>query len=414
VKKSMVDLEVFSVALNNLRTQGLRTYLTLLGVVIGIAAIVSLVSVGEGLNQSIQEQFEQLGSNTIFVLPAGSAVGVGSGSSSQFQLEQREFITDTDLRKIRALREVESVAESFVSSAVLEFGGKKVNATLIGVDPEEGQIFQEAGFAELGEGRDLIEADVFTALVGNSLAENTIENREIVVRSKIKLEGKTFRVVGLLTETSTNFGGGPSINDSVIIPVKGFKQLFSEATPGFVLVKIFNADDAEITKQKIEKIFEKAHGEDQFVAFTSQQIQDNLQSVIGFVSLVLVGIAGISLLVGGIGIMNAMFMSVIERTREIGVMKAIGATNSRILSIFLVEAGFIGLIGGLIGVIFGFGISTTISIASEAFGSPIQAALTPQLIIGVLIFAMGVGMASGYYPAQKAASLEPVEALRYE
>ena len=250
--------------------------------------------------------------------------------------------------------------------------------------------------------------------MGNSLAKDAFENREIAVRSKIQLEEKTFRVVGITKESSTSFGGGPNINNSIIIPAKGFRQVFPDSSPTFILVKTFSAEQAEDAKDKIEKIMERAHGEDQFFAFTSQQIQDNLESVIGFVSLVLVGIAAISLIVGGIGIMNAMFMAVIERTREIGVMKAIGATNSKILSIFLIEAGFIGLIGGIIGIIFGFGISSAISIASTAFGSPINVALTPQLIIGVLLFAMIVGMASGYYPARRAAYLDPVEALRYE
>lgn len=411
----MVDFEIFSAALNNLRTQGLRTYLTLLGVIIGIAAIVSLVSVGEGLNQSITQQFEQLGSNTVFVLPAGSAVGVGAGNSSRgLQLSQNEKITDSDLAKIKNLPEVEGIAASYASAGKLEFRGQTVNITLLGVDPTEQNLFKDSGFAELDEGRDLISSDVFTAIIGNSVAHDTFDNKDILVRNSVKIEDKTFRVVGITKETSTNFGGGPNINQSIIIPVKGFKSIFPNSSPSFILVKTFRADQSDDAKEKIEKIFDKAHGKDQFKAFTSKQIQDNLQAVIGFVSLVLIGIAAISLIVGGIGIMNAMFMSVIERTREIGVMKAIGATNSIVLQIFLVEAGFIGLIGGIIGIIFGFGISTTISIASTAFGSPIHVALTLPLVVGVLAFAMIVGMASGYYPARKAARLDPVEALRYE
>ncbi|MDO8537572.1 MAG: ABC transporter permease [archaeon] len=409
-----MDLEIFSVALNNLRTQGLRTYLTLLGVIIGIAAIVSLVSVGEGLNQSIQQQFEQLGSNTIFILPAGSAVGAGSGSSGGFQTEQKEVITDSDVSKIRGIAEVDGVAPTYAASGKLEFGGETINVTILGGDPEDNEIFEESGFSELAEGRNLLSSDNFSATIGHSLAKDTFDNKEIPIRAKITLEGRSFKVVGISKETSTSFGGGPNVNNSIIIPTKGFKQIFPDTSPTFILVKTFNVDQAETAKEKIDKILEKAHGKDQFASFTSQQVQDNLESIIGIVSLVLVGIAAISLLVGGIGIMNAMFMSVIERTREIGVMKAIGATNSIVLQIFLVEAAFIGLVGGIIGIILGFGISLILSIGSAAFGSPINVALTPQLIVGVLLFAMIVGMASGYYPAKKAADLDPVEALRYE
>ncbi len=407
---SQIGPEVFRFALRNLTHQGLRSYLTLLGVVIGIASIVTLISLGAGLNNAVVKQFEQLGSNTLFITVG--AVAGGNQESGQAGTNLKTFV-DADVEKIRNLPETADLLAPVVSSATVEFARSKNKVAIIGFDPAEGESFADSGFFDVQEGRTLEKGDGFVALIGSNVSRELFD-KDVRLRDRITIEGRSFRVIGITKESAQSFGGGPNTNDTIFISLKAFEQIYSNADPIFMLVRTKTKDDVAIAKTKVERIFEQRYGKDQkeVVVNTSEQILESIGSVLGLLQMFLAGVASISLLVGGIGIMNTMIMAVLERTQEIGVMKAIGATTTLILSLFLLEAGLIGLAGGVIGVLVGYGLAFLIGAIATSSGLALDVQLDFLLILGALAFSMLVGMISGLIPSRNAANMDPVVALR--
>ncbi|MDO8427859.1 MAG: ABC transporter permease [Candidatus Diapherotrites archaeon] len=409
-----MDFETLSVAFRNLRREGVRTYLTLIGVIIGIAAIAALLSIGQGLNFAIEEQFQQLGTNTIFITPGGLSPGTSSARSAAVASRTSSVLHDADLRAIESFSEVDEVIPLFSFSSLVKHAAETVNSSILAFDPVKAESLLATGFIEINEGRSFVENDVFTVLVGKDLAENGFL-REIKPHTSIEINGKRFRVIGTLKQGAQSIGGGPNISNTLILTEKGFKQAFgSSQSPLFVMVKTFDQDSTLSAKEKIDRYFERQFGEKVFTVTTSEQVLEQVTQVLGLISLFLVGIAAISLVVGSLGIMNAMVTNVLERTTEIGVMKAIGATNSRILSLFLTEAALIGLIGGIIGLILGFSASQLVAILGQSAGFNLKAILDIPTILFILGFSMFIGMISGYYPALRASRMDPVDALRRE
>jgi len=395
--------ELVRVALSNLNRQGLRSYLTLIGVIIGIAAIVTILSLSDGLNNAVTAQFEKLGTNSIFIFPAATSSGINTNLKT---------IKDSELKKIKGLPEISEVLAPVMSQGTVEFNRKKAKLSIIGSNPKEAKSWESVGFVELAEGREFESKDVFVALVGADVHE--VFGKEIKVRDRIVIEGRSFRIISLTKKTSQSFGGGPNTNNTIFIPEKAFKQIFEQNEPVFALARATSKDNVIKAQEKIERIFERSYGKDQkeFQIQSSQQLLDQVNQVLGLIGLFLVGIAAISLLVGSIGIMNTMIMAVMERTKEIGVMKAIGATNELVLGMFVLEAGFIGLVGGIIGTTVGYLIAFAVGFIAEQMNFALIVRLDFALIAGALLFAMLVGMLSGAYPARNAAKLDPVEALR--
>ncbi|VVB76055.1 FtsX-like permease family protein [uncultured archaeon] len=267
----------------------------------------------------------------------------------------------------------------------------------------------------VAEGRMLTKNDSAGIIIGDSIAKTLFDN-ELNVKKIVLINGVEYKVVGILKKESQSFGGGPSSNNTVFMSLEAYKRIVSEENlvPGIIFAKTFTSSDVTDAAAQIKDKLEKKYGKKSVTVTSSDQLLESINAVLGILTLFLVGIRGISLIVGGIGIMNAMITSVMERTKEIGLMKALGASNNRILMIFLLEASFIGAIGGAIGIVVGFSLSILVSVIGTAVGFSLVAYIGPEIAIGELLFSMFVGMVSGILPAINAAKIDPVVALRYE
>ncbi len=396
-------IEVIQQAIHNLKREGLRTFLTLIGIVIGIAAIVSLISVGNGLNLYFEEQFESIGSNSVFVIPGDSITGSQNDTIT---------ITERDLDYIKSLTRVETVIAEYASYSPIEFNGQKKNILLFSADEEGYNFFRETNYVELLSGRFVESNELSTVMIDETLAEKVFD-RKINLRKQIIINNENYTVVGIF-KFSVNMSGMMPGSGMALVSFKGFERIYSVTGPVEMIVKTRTTDDAPFVAEQIKEYFEKKYGKRSVTILTSDQTIDLFGSVLSILTLVLAGIAGISLVVGGIGIMNAMITSVLERTKEIGLLKALGASNNKILTLFILESALIGLIGGIIGATMGFVLGAIISVIGEQAGLPLKVNFNLELLIGALIFSMIVGMLSGAYPAYRASKLDPVEALRYE
>ncbi|MBU0635860.1 ABC transporter permease [Candidatus Micrarchaeota archaeon] len=396
----MLDVETIQTAFENLRDQGWRSSLTVIGIVLGITAIITLISLGEGLNQSITGQFQSIGANTLTVLP-----GKGFADMAFMHLQ------DDDAKTIESVRGVDFAAEIFIQSKALDFKSERKTVLVLGIDPEIIGRMEESGIAELGEGRSLTSQDRTGVVIGSRIAEKGFE-KELHVNNAIFINEENFKVIGI-NEKSANSVMGSFFDNAVIMNSSALEDLVGETIyPTRIMVQLLEGSDSEEVQERLIATLERKHGKEDFQVVTAQQAGQTAGDIIGIVQLVLVGIAAISLLVGAVGIMNTMFMSVTERTREIGVMKAVGATNKQVLSIFLAEALIIGLVGGVIGVLLGIGVGQIVSIVATMAGFELQAITTLPVIIFALVFSMLIGVISGLWPARTAAALDPIEALR--
>jgi len=387
-------------AVKNLRREGLRTFLTLIGVVIGIAAIVALVSIGLGFSVAVENQLQSLGSNVIFVIPQGYG-------ASRVQL------TNNDLSQIENLSGVEKAVPIYSTNATIVFNGEKVNVSISATNPKDASLFESTNYFNIDEGRQLQKNESTGVLIGSRVAKEYF-SKEINLKKQLQINDETYKVVGILKAQSSTFGGGPDLSGSIFMTTGGLERISSARIPSIVFVETTGQDVTEDTSNEIKDYFDKKYGEDSVMSLSTKSLLEQVNSILSLITVFIGGIAGISLIVGGIGIMNAMFSSVLERTREIGLYKALGASNRLVLSLILIESGLIGLIGGVIGMVLGFGMAIVIGVVGQAAGFPLEAVINLEIIIFALGFAILAGMISGYYPAKRAANLDPVEALRYE
>jgi len=392
-------METISFVLKNISRRKLRTALTLLGIIIGIAMIIALISLGDSMKLSISNQLSQLGSERIMVIPKTSG-GFGMPLSS-ISLEEK------DLNTIKKVHGVEIVMPIIMNSLPVKYKNTETMSTVIGVNSKDAQAYlSDVQNLEIQSGRIIKENERFSVIIGSNVAKDIFEG--IKINDKLTIAGKDVRVVGIMNAT-----GSTAEDNAIIISIEGMKEITGKDTISYILVKA--NEDPKTVAHRIEDALQKLHGSQPFSVMTTEQLIQRIGNVIGIISLVFVGIAAISLLVAGFGIMNTMLMSVMERTREIGTMKAVGATNRRILSIFLSEAALVGFIGGAIGVVLGYVLfDGIIRVVSGLIGSTLPFVISPVLIAFALGFSVLVGVVSGLYPARRAAKLDPVEALRYE
>jgi putative ABC transport system permease protein len=402
--------DYFFLAFNNLKRRRLRSWLTMIGIFIGIAAVISLISLGQGLKDTISEQFEMMGANKLIVMP-GSEDGLMGGMASADKLTQR------DLEVIRKVKGVELATEVIYGSTLIGFKGEVKPSFVIGITTDDSsKILSDMEGFQIEKGRELESGDRYSVNIGYLIAQGDFFSKEVGLKDRISVKGQELRVTGIMEKI-----GNPQDDSQIYIPIETARELFEkeeEIDVVYVQAKkgFEPADVAEDIEKDLRKLRDEKEGEETFSVQTFEQILENFSDIFDVVQAVLVGIAAISLLVGGVGIMNTMYTSVLERTKEIGTMKAVGAKNSDILKIFLFESGLLGFVGGAIGIGIGIGLSKTAEyVATNFLGTDLlRASTSTGLILGALAFSFCIGTLSGVLPAMQAAKLRPAEALRHE
>ncbi|MBI2650831.1 ABC transporter permease [Candidatus Woesearchaeota archaeon] len=402
------DYAVFS--LKNLRSRRLRSWLTMIGIFIGIAAVVSLIGLGEGLRQAIMSQFGFLGPDVLGVQASGLAFAGPPGTAVAKPL------SDDLTPKIEKINGVEAAFNRYIESITLEFNDKQ-DIGIAGSVPEgeNRKTFEIMLNLVAEEGRLLKDGDTKKVVLGNDFKKDDTFGKGIKVNDRVIVNGITFEVIGILEKKgSFIFDRIVMINEETMIDVLGIDK----KKVNVIAVKVKDQNKIGQAKEDIEKLLRHERdvekGEEDFQVQSPQQTLEALNSTLFAVQLFIYIIAAISLAVGGIGIMNTMYTSVLERTKEIGIMKSIGARNSAIFTIFFIESGLLGTVGGIIGIALGMGFAYGISaIGRVVLGSElIQASINPLLIVGALIFSFVLGTLFGVLPAYQASKLNPVDSLR--
>ncbi|MGD2155339.1 MAG: ABC transporter permease [Anaerolineales bacterium] len=399
-------------ALESLTANKLRSGLTILGIVIGVGAVIAMLAIGTGAENSITGEIQDIGTNLLFVFSGG---GEDVRNPKPLTLGDVDAIADPFQAP-----SVTGVAPILRGSAEVSFSGESTVTTLIGVTPEYEHVrntpVSEGGF--ITEGHILGRSAV--VLLGTDVAEDLFGRTSGLEGETVRIEGQPFRVIGVLEEKGgSSFG---SEDDQVLVPMTTAQsRLLRRSTRDRVDVIYLQAVDAEsvpLAAEEVSQILRTRHrtaiGADDFTIFNQQDFLDVAASITGVLTIFLGGIAAISLLVGGIGIMNIMLVSVMERTREIGLRKALGARKRDILIQFLTESSLLSLIGGLLGIALGWGIAALVGQIAAANDADITPVVGLDAILLATLFSAAVGLFFGIYPANRAASLEPVEALRYE
>ncbi|VVB67085.1 MacB-like periplasmic core domain protein [Candidatus Norongarragalina meridionalis] len=405
--------DFLALGLRNISHRRTRSILTVIGIFIGIAAVVSLISLGDGLQQVVAGEFQKLGTDKITIM----ATAGGMMSSPMASEISANPLTDEDVSLIKRVRGVKAVAGMLMKSATLDFKSVKKSGFIYGIPTDENmKMFEDMNSIEIVQGRKFTRTDRNVIIVGSYFATDMFDKKKVKIGDVITVNNRDMRVIGIMKSV-----GNRMDDSSVYAPMETVRDVFSEPKLlSMIMVQTSpGAEPAEVASAIEKKMRDRRHekeGEEDFSVSTSEQLMATFSLVFGAVQAVVIGIAAISLIVGGIGIMNTMYTSVMERTREIGIMKAIGARNSDILQIFLIESGILGLIGGLVGITIGAGIAKVAEIAAaQALGSNIlKTSFTPELIIGALTFSFLIGALSGIMPARTASLMKPVDALRYE
>ncbi|KGK81756.1 ABC transporter permease [Clostridium sp. HMP27] len=389
-------VQIYKMAIKSIAGNKVRSFLTMLGVIIGVSSVIIAVGFAQGSTSNITNSLSSLGTNliNINIIGRGSNRNVSYDDLAKFQKENSNIIS--------------SISPQASTSATVKAGNKSRSTTILGTSPE----YADINSVTVQSGRFLMQLDLDynqkIAIVGTAVV-NDIFNGDNPIGKNIKISGQQFKVIGVLTQTAN--GADSSTDDRVIIPVSLATRLSQSATIRNFSAKATSAETVDeavtILTEFLTKTFKKS---DAFRVTNMEQVLETLNSVTSTMTTVLAGIAAISLIVGGIGIMNIMLVSVTERTREIGVRKAIGAKKSNILIQFLIESIVITGIGGVAGILFGVGVIKFViggfNLAPEVYSIPwIVASFVISLVIGIIF---------GMYPANKAANLNPVDALMYE
>jgi putative ABC transport system permease protein len=413
----MLFSENLKIAFRALRANKLRSLLTILGIVIGVATVVALLALGKGTTASVTSQIQSNGSNLLTVSPGKQQSGPpGAGGGSQ--VASYLYYSDYQLLQ-RSLSGISAIAPGYQSSYLVKNGDESFNVSVTGVTDD----YQDTSSYDVADGRFISDGDnksqSMVAVLGSQTAEDLFGGLTPIGKT-IAINGLKFDVVGVLeSKGSSGFG---SSDDAVFIPLEtGYGKLFGSTATyndkkivNSIAVSVMNTDAMDTVSAQITFLLRRAHklstsDELDFNVLSQADLLSTITSVTQTLTVFLGAIAGISLLVGGIGIMNIMLVSVTERTKEIGLRKAVGATKNQILTQFLIETVTLSMLGCLIGILLGVGIALMFSATGL-----LTAVITADSIMLAFFFALAIGVFFGIYPAFRAANLHPMVALRYE
>jgi putative ABC transport system permease protein len=398
-------LESFRIAVRAISANKVRAGLTMLGVIIGVAAVILLVAIGQGVQTSITGQLEGLGSNLMFVIPAkvdtagGGGGGGGGGITKPWQTADVQYLQQN-------LPSDVVIVPVIQSPATLKFRNLSMFSTIAAATDKGSQVFS----GSLSEGRHYTlteyQAAARVVSIGSQVAKQLFPTTNPVGQT-LSINGQPFRVIGVWAKQGGGIGG--STDNRVYMPISTAMKLLGTSNISTIIAKAPSSGSVSATQKNIEMLLGRLRPGGEFTVFTQEQTLGILSTLLGTLTGVLAGIAAISLLVGGIGIMNIMLVSVSERTREIGIRKAVGARTFDILSQFVIEAVLLSVLGGIIGILIGGG---------TAYGlntfTPIPANVTWWAVVLAFGFSAAVGIFFGVYPAWTASRLDPIVALRYE
>jgi putative ABC transport system permease protein len=394
--------DYFNFAIKGMRNRKLRTVLTALGIIISVTAILTLILLGEGLKDSIYDEFESMGLNMIMVFPKGMMTG---------SVATTEILSTDDVRYLEELYFFDYITPMAMRFAErIEFRNTVEYAMLVGIPYDDFENRFGDWDWELQAGKIPNEKETRNVLIGYSIWQDIFDEK-ISANANIKIKDQTFRVGGILARI-----GNQQDDNSIIMDISEFRELYDNPRQvDTITLGVNPIYDVDMVAERTKQHLERRRRDENFEVYTAKQIMDQIGAMLGGLTFLLTSIAFIAIIVGGIGIMNSMFTNVLERTSEIGIMKSIGAQNKDILNIFLIEAGLIGLFGGIIGVISGQLLATYIAeIINNTGYLPLHVGFNYPILIGMFLFSITIGLISGYLPAKRASSLKPVDAIRYD
>jgi len=432
--------DILKLSLNSLTHRGLRSWLTILGIIVGVAAVIAMLSISAGMSQSMNSQMSNFGADVLTVsvgrtrafgpesgfgdrFQPGAAGSPGSSTSTSTTTTTTPTLTDTDLLAISTAQGVDTVTGIISGRTTVQYLAQTVTVSVEGVEPS---AWNTMTTSKLASGRFLESGESTSVLIGNRVA-NGMFDYNLTVDTQIRIGSKTFTIVGILAESGTGSFGGD--DRTIFMTIQAAREIVTSLGSNEYSSIQVKAADTNAISQIIQNIDQALYTSRMVTADTADftvtsptSMLATIQSTMQTLTFFLTGIAAISLLVGAIGIANTMFMSVMERTRLIGILKSIGTRNSEIMKMFLAESGIIGFTGGLLGIFLGFivvGIISSVGInimgMSRMMGTNTSVAIvTPQLIVFALLFSTIIGIVSGLIPARKASNLQVVEAMRSE
>jgi putative ABC transport system permease protein len=393
-------LESFRIAFRGLFANKVRSLLTMLGVIIGVSAVILLVAIGTGVQGQVTSTVQSLGSNVLFVFPGvmdSSGGSFGGSAGRPFKLSDSEYLR-------QRLTNVDAVVPLAQVSGTARYLSNTVRTTLAGSTDQ----VQAVTSAKLGGGRifnrSQSDAGSRVAVIGYTVKTKLFPNVVDPVGMPITINGQRFTVIGWSEKQGGSLSGDS--DNQIYLPIAALQRLTATDNVALILVKVTDPADVDLVRAQIKRFLASRFG-DQITVFSQDQTLGIFNQLLGTLTIMLAGIAGISLLVGGIGIMNIMLVSVSERTREIGIRKAVGARTYDILSQFVIEAIMLSVSGGVIGIILG-------ALGAAALSPFVPTQITPWAVAVAFFFSAGVGVFFGVYPAWKASQLDPIVALRYE
>ncbi len=398
-------------ALDSLASNKLRSGLTVLGIVIGVGAVIAMLAIGTGAQNTITGSISGIGTNLLFVMRGGSE-----------EIRNPKPLTLADAEAIRdpfSAPSVVGVAPVLQGTVEVSYAGEGKLTTGYGVTPD----YESVRNVGLTEGEFISEVHLLgraaVVVIGPNVAEELFGRTQGVLGETVRVEGQPFRVIGVLESRG---GSGFSNEDNqIIVPLSTAQVRLLRRTRDavdMILVQAISPENVSTANEEIAAILRARHrtpiGADDFTIFTQQDFLETAEAITGVLTIFLGGIAAISLLVGGIGIMNIMLVSVTERTREIGLRKAVGARKRDILLQFLTESALLSMMGGLIGIVLGWGLAQIVGAIAAASDTELNPSMGLDAVLLATLFSAAVGVFFGLYPAKRAADLQPVEALRYE